>query len=536
MRMRSVQEMLVQPGWNEVLPCDASVHRLYEALDTGLLDIPVDLVRETGQRFTSLAELMAIPAHQHCPILVDASIRMVNANHLKQGHGDPCHQAVLNILGAIMLFSTIFHRRTGGLNLQGRRMLNTSSNDLQSLHPDRDSLKMAIGLDGTQKLMARRHLLMDASLEYLPDLNDLLDLKLPWELDACSALLFPEPEATGPILPQALKAAGQTGSDSRERSECRDSPDTSLGWQHSHRADRAFSELDHLQDAQSDEAPASISLSSPRAELFKHAKRRRGLDDVQVDGTKRANATAARLKLFHMHRKHVSSLRELELNRLLDTLRQPPGTGFKFGPHPINALHSINEARKLPGYGRASQADQLRMRSVKEMLVNPGWNAVLPCDASVHGLYEALDTGALDIPVDVVKGTGQRFTSLAELTAIPAHQQGPILVDAIMRMVNANHFKLANGDAYHMAVLKNMGAVLLFSTAFHQLGGGLDLQGTSMLNSLSSDLSLTRPDANTLKKSIGLDATQKRVARHIWKETSAVLARLEQERGELKPP
>ncbi|KAK9853926.1 hypothetical protein WJX84_008662 [Apatococcus fuscideae] len=487
MRMRSVQEMLVQPGWNEVLPCDASVHRLYEALDTGLLDIPVDLVRETGQRFTSLAELMAIPAHQHCPILVDASIRMVNANHLKQGHGDPCHQAVLNILGAIMLFSTIFHRRTGGLNLQGRRMLNTSSNDLQSLHPDRDSLKMAIGLDGTQKLMARRHLLMDASLEYLPDLNDLLDLKLPWELDACSALLFPEPEATGPILPQALKAAGQTGSDSRERSECRDSPDTSLGWQHSHRADRAFSELDHLQDAQSDEAPASISLSSPRAELFKHAKRRRGLDDVQVDGTKRANATAARLKLFHMHRKHVSSLRELELNRLLDTLRQPPGTGFKFGPHPINALHSINEARKLPGYGRASQADQLRMRSVKCCL------AMQACT-------------------------------------------GPILVDAIMRMVNANHFKLANGDAYHMAVLKNMGAVLLFSTAFHQLGGGLDLQGTSMLNSLSSDLSLTRPDANTLKKSIGLDATQKRVARHIWKETSAVLARLEQERGELKPP
>ena len=61
----------------------------------------------------------------------------------------------------------------------------------------------------------------------------------------------------------------------------------------------------------------------------------------------------------------MNSLRELELNRLLDTLRQPPDSDFEFGPHPLNALHSINEARKLPGYGRVPQADMLRMRSVK---------------------------------------------------------------------------------------------------------------------------------------------------------------------------
>ena len=85
---------------------------------------------------------------------------------------------------------------------------------------------------------------------------------------------------------------------------------------------------------------------------------------------------------------------------------------------------------------------------------------MLPCDASVHRLYEALNTGSLDIPVDLVMGSGRRFTSLRELTAISADQQGPILVDATMRMINANHFKLANGDAYHQAVLKNMGALL----------------------------------------------------------------------------
>ena len=61
----------------------------------------------------------------------------------------------------------------------------------------------------------------------------------------------------------------------------------------------------------------------------------------------------------------MSSLQELELNRLLDNLRQPGGSSTQPWPHSINALHSINEARKLPGYGQKSQPDQLRMRSVK---------------------------------------------------------------------------------------------------------------------------------------------------------------------------
>lgn len=34
---------------------------------------------------------------------------------------------------------------------------------------------------------------MDASrFEYLPELSDLLELKYPWELEACSALISPE--------------------------------------------------------------------------------------------------------------------------------------------------------------------------------------------------------------------------------------------------------------------------------------------------------------------------------------------------------
>lgn len=52
--------------------------------------------------------------------------------------------------------------------------------------------------------------------------------------------------------------------------------------------------------------------------------------------------------------------------------------------------------------------------------------------------------------------------------------------------------------------LASAGAMLLCSTAFYQLAGGLDLQGTSMLESSSSDPSLTRPDADRLRVRVPL--------------------------------
>ena len=65
------------------------------------------------------------------------------------------------------------------------------------------------------------------------------------------------------------------------------------------------------------------------------------------------------------HRKHVSSRRELELNRLWESLQQPQGSSSDPCQNPLNTLHSINEARKLPGYGPVPEADQLRMKSIK---------------------------------------------------------------------------------------------------------------------------------------------------------------------------
>ena len=55
---------------------------------------------------------------------------------------------------------------------------------------------------------------MDASLDLLPDLTDILELKYPWELDACSAFIAPEQQAAAPPLPLGSQGAGQTVSDS----------------------------------------------------------------------------------------------------------------------------------------------------------------------------------------------------------------------------------------------------------------------------------------------------------------------------------
>ena len=69
-------------------------------------------------------------------------------------------------------------------------------------------------------------------------------------------------------------------------------------------------------------------------------------------------------------RKHVSSIQELELSGLLEVLQQPQSSSLDPRLHPINTLHSINEARKLPGCTTRPQADQLRMRSVKVLEVS----------------------------------------------------------------------------------------------------------------------------------------------------------------------
>ena len=67
----------------------------------------------------------------------------------------------------------------------------------------------------------------------------------------------------------------------------------------------------------------------------------------------------------------------------------------------------------------------------------------------------------LDMPISLPRGHGPVTSSLRELMAVPVSCHGPMLLEAHMRLVNANHFQLSAGDACHDAVMSNIGEPLL---------------------------------------------------------------------------
>ncbi len=90
-------------------------------------------------------------------------------------------------------------------------------------------------------------------------------------------------------------------------------------------------------------------------------------------------------------------------------------------------------------------------------MVHPGWNVLVPCEASVQQIYMAYEGGNADLPVNVTCGQGQQYASLRDLMAIPSHQHRAMLREPYMRVVNAQHLKRTQGDACHRTMLLNIG-------------------------------------------------------------------------------
>ncbi|KAK9861254.1 hypothetical protein WJX84_000778 [Apatococcus fuscideae] len=233
-----------------------------------------------------------------------------------------------------------------------------------------------------------------------------------------------------------------------------------------------------------------------------------------------------------MRMKHVGSQRESELKMLLAGMHQSQDHSLDSQWDPIDALQSLNNIIKLPGCGASAPHEQLRLQSIKGMLVHPGWNALIPCEASVHDVYLALESGQADLRVDVTGSQGQQITSLRELMAIPSHEHGPMLREIIMRVVNAQHLKTATGDVCHQNMLRNIGIFKLLCSVFFMPAAGLNIQGKNLAHGPSHDQH-NQFDPFELKRSLGLDATQTKMARHVWKEASAALSRLKEERHEI---
>ena len=90
------------------------------------------------------------------------------------------------------------------------------------------------------------------------------------------------------------------------------------------------------------------------------------------------------------------------------------------------------------------------------MLVNPGWDAVIPCPHGIKSVYMALDSGNLDLPISL-SSCGSRFSSLRALVDTPLNLQQPLLVKNWLRVFNAQQLQRTTGDAGHNATLASIG-------------------------------------------------------------------------------
>ena len=63
--------------------------------------------------------------------------------------------------------------------------------------------------------------------------------------------------------------------------------------------------------------------------------------------------------------KHLSSLKELELNALLHNLQQPADLGSDSLQSCVSTLQSINDIRQLPGHEQKATSDWLRLYTIE---------------------------------------------------------------------------------------------------------------------------------------------------------------------------
>ncbi|KAK9853396.1 hypothetical protein WJX84_008043 [Apatococcus fuscideae] len=249
-------------------------------------------------------------------------------------------------------------------------------------------------------------------------------------------------------------------------------------------------------------------------------------------------ASAPDSKACQLHPDHslrasqLSSLREREVRAAVASLQQSQGDSSSSSIDGLKTLQHLHDLMRLPGNAQTAQADKLRFQSHQGMLVQPGWDAVVPSKFTVKQIHCALDTGSLDQPVDL-PGLGQGAqTSLQDLTAIPLDQQGSLLANIGQRVVNARCFIKEWGDGPHQAMLRFAGTVGLLGAVFFTPKGSFHFHGKDLLDSPSR--TETRLDDFTqMKKALQPDAGQIAMAHSVQQQAFIELGRLQAEQARI---
>ena len=94
-----LQEGCVHPGWRDVLPCQTSIAAIYEALEQGNLDLPLQYAPEGPTEPLSLRQLAELPLQAVFGRLTQSARACANALTFMQADGDACHLSMLRHTG-----------------------------------------------------------------------------------------------------------------------------------------------------------------------------------------------------------------------------------------------------------------------------------------------------------------------------------------------------------------------------------------------------------------------------------------------------
>ncbi|KAK9866125.1 hypothetical protein WJX84_004040 [Apatococcus fuscideae] len=328
----------------------------------------------------------------------------------------------------------------------------------------------------------------------------------PWELEAYSLLLFPEAQPTqADAVPSLRESEGFSGAPWPGAS----SEGTMLSMEVSQpgqsRPGSGISSAAFPAAGAKSAAAAVKAVPRPTAKHYPPARRPR----------------------------HLSSLREVELGAIVAALQQPPGHEASGQLECLAALEEMATITKMPGNGRLTQAEKLRRFSFQRMFVQPGWNAIIPCSATITQVYLALATGKMDLDIQLSEVVHGRQKSLRDLATIPESQHVPLFAEMSRRIVNAMHFKRAEDDAAHRTSLKYTGVVGLLGSVFFRPKGSLHFHGKNLLDGRPKPTETESPDPSAMKRVLHLDDCQIEMARPVWRQASAQLGKLQAQRAEI---
>ncbi|KAK9836517.1 hypothetical protein WJX74_002108 [Apatococcus lobatus] len=228
----------------------------------------------------------------------------------------------------------------------------------------------------------------------------------------------------------------------------------------------------------------------------------------------------------------VQSLTEMEVAANVESLQQPAGPASGSHVRRLETIQHLTDLTRLPGSELSHPNDDLRRLSLQRMHVHPGWHAVVPCESSIAMVYLSLETGNLDLGIDL-EPAGQKVSTVRELLQVPSADMQRVILSSIQTCANAKAFKREDMDECHLSMMRHAGMLgLLCSVSVTCQQVDPTLTGKALLD-MQTGPAQQPPDFDEVKTSLRLAPQQVVMARKIWHMVCSTVEQLESERQAL---